>query len=74
LVGLVRLGLSGEVVCLLGLVGSEDLRSMLQVPMGLPEVVFQAVPFEPNLALWLFVLSIVGNNVFHLRLRPPEGW
>ncbi len=52
------------------LVGSEDLWNMLQVPLGQPEAISWAIPFEPNKVLWLFVGSYqsVLNNVLHLEL------
>ncbi len=65
-------GWQGEVVHLLGLVGSGDLWSMLQVQLGQPGVVLWAVPFEPNKELWLFVESdqSVGDDIFSNSSSP----
>ncbi len=44
------------------LVGLKDVRGMLQVVSGQPEVVLWAIALEPYQVLWL------GENIFYLEL------
>ena len=64
------LGLSREVICLSGLVGSEDVGGMFQVLLRQPEVVLWPVSFEPNEVLWLLVRAdqSVCDDVLHFKL------
>ncbi len=60
----------GEVICLSSLVGLEDVRGMVQVALGQPEVILWAIALEPDHVFWLSILTyqLVGENIFYLKL------
>ena len=59
-------GWSREVVRLSGLVSSEDVRGVLQVLLGQPEVILRPIPFEPHEVFW----SLLGpdQSILHFKL------
>jgi hypothetical protein len=57
------------VIYLAGLVGQQNVRGVLQVPLGQPEVVLGPVSLESDKVFWSFVRTdqSVGDDILHLE-------